>query len=234
MLVAAALLASTMAAVTGTGGGILLLPVMVWMFGVRDAVPMYAVAQLIGNVSRVWLNLKEIRFRIFGWFSLGAVPLAVLGAVMFSVAPPEVLTRLLGGFLIAIVIARRAGKFDLKGRSPRWFVLIGGVFAFISALLGSAGPFLAPFFASFGLMRGAYIGTEACATAVMHITKLSTYQAAGVLSATALLVGVVLGPVMVIGSWLGKRVLDRLSDRVFMLMIDVIVLGFGTLFLVRG
>lgn len=234
LLITAALLASTIAAVTGTGGGIILLPVMTLCFGVREAVPMYAVAQLIGNVSRVVLNRDETRMNVVGWFMLGAVPMGVLGAIVFARTPEAGLVRLLGGFLLVCVIVRHASAERLREFSPRWFVPIGGVFAFVSALLGSAGPFLAPFFVSYGLVKGAYIGTEALATVTMHLSKLPTYYATGTLSRTAIITGLSLGPMMILGSFIGKRIVDRIPVRVFTIMIDVIVVGFGVLFLTRG
>ncbi|MBI1995553.1 MAG: hypothetical protein HYS66_03680 [Deltaproteobacteria bacterium] len=48
--------ASTSAAVAGFGGAAVLLPALVLVFGVRDAIPILTVAQLIGNLSRVWFN----------------------------------------------------------------------------------------------------------------------------------------------------------------------------------
>jgi len=48
--------ASTLAAVAGFGGAAVLLPALVLVFGVRDAIPILTVAQLIGNLSRVWFN----------------------------------------------------------------------------------------------------------------------------------------------------------------------------------
>lgn len=235
ILIGAALAASTVAAVAGTGGGILLLPVMVIIFGVRDAVPMYAVAQLIGNLSRVVLNRREVRLRVVMWFVLGAVPMAVVGAMVFARAPEAVLMRLLGAFLLLSIIGRRLLAARLAGGfSPRWFMPIGAVFAFISALVGSAGPFLAPFFLAFGLVRGAYIGTEALGTVIMHITKLLTYGQAGVLSGRALALGLALGPVMILGSFLGKRIVDRLSPAAFILIVEFAVAGLGVWFLVRG
>lgn len=44
------------------------------------------------------------------------------------------------------------------------------------ALVGNAGPFLAPFYLSYRLVKGAFIVTEALGTAVMHIMKLGTYH----------------------------------------------------------
>lgn len=55
-LIAGAMAASAVAAVAGFGGAVLLLPVLVWVFGVRDAVPILTIAQLVGNGSRVWFN----------------------------------------------------------------------------------------------------------------------------------------------------------------------------------
>ncbi|HEV2491136.1 MAG TPA: TSUP family transporter, partial [Candidatus Acidoferrales bacterium] len=79
ILALAALLASTLAAVTGFGGAAVLLPAIVVVFGIREAVPILTVAQLIGNASRVWFNRAEVNWRVVGWFALGAVPFALLG-----------------------------------------------------------------------------------------------------------------------------------------------------------
>jgi uncharacterized protein len=234
VLIGAALAASTIAAITGTGGGLILLPAMTLLFGVRDAVPMFAVAQLIGNLSRVVLNRREVQLPVVGWFALGALPMAVLGAIAFARAPEAGLVRMLGGFLILCVIVRHAQKKRLRDFSPKWFTPIGAVFAFISALIGTAGPFMAPFFLAFGLTRGAYIGTEALATLAMHAGKIPTYYMTGTLSHLAIVVGLALGPVMILGSWLGKRIVDRIPAKSFTIMIDIVVIAFGVLFLVRG
>jgi uncharacterized protein len=234
ILISAALAASTIAAITGTGGGLILLPAMTLLFGVRDAVPMFAVAQLIGNLSRVILNRREVKLPVAGWFALGALPMAVLGAIVFARAPEAGLVRMLGGFLILCVIVRHAQKKRLRDFSPRWFTPIGAVFAFISALIGTAGPFMAPFFLAFGLTRGAYIGTEALATLAMHAGKIPTYYITGTLSHIAIVVGLALGPVMIFGSWLGKCIVDRIPAKAFAIMIDIVVIAFGVMFLVRG
>ncbi len=229
----AAFLASTMAAVAGTGGGIILLPVLVGVAGVRDAVPIYAVAQLVGNLSRVGFNWRLVDPRVVVWFSLGAVPLAVAGGWLFTRLPDAGLTRLLGVFLVASVIARRAHPALRCGFRPAWFAPIGGVFAVVSAVAGSAGPFLAPFYLSYGLTKGAFIGTEALGTAIMHVAKLATYQSLGAVSAQMWAAGLLLGPVMILGSYAGKRILDRVPVRAFLRIVEAAILGFGLWFLVK-
>jgi uncharacterized membrane protein YfcA len=231
---AVALVASTLAAVTGFGGAAVLLPALVVAFGVRDAVPILTVAQLIGNGSRVWFNRDQLDLRVVGWFAAGGVPLAFLGGLLFARAPLSALTRLLGLFLLLIVAWRRLRPGPARRPPLRRFALIGAAASFLSALLGSVGPLMAPFFLAYGLVKGAYIGTEALATVVMHVTKLIAYRQAAVLSATAFVAGLAIGPIMILGSYAGKRIVDRISPRVFVLVIELTMLAAGLLFLVRG
>ena len=231
---AVALLASTLAAVTGFGGAAVLLPVLVIAFGVRDAVPILTVAQLIGNASRAWFNRRELDYRVVGWFALGGVPLAMLGGLLFARAPLAGLTRVLGLFLLLIVAWRRLGPRTTVRPTLRSFVLIGAGGSFLSALLGSVGPLMAPFFLAYGLVKGAYIGTEALATVVMHITKLVAYRDAAVLPMESILTGLAIGPLMIVGSWIGKRIVDRLPEYMFVFLIELTMTAAGLLFLIRG
>ncbi len=231
---AAALAGSTLAAVTGFGGAAVLLPVLVIAFGARDAVPILTVAQLVGNASRVWFNRRELDYRVVAWFTVGAVPFGVLGGLLFAQAPLGALTRLLGVFLLLVVVWRRLRPKANVKPTQRGFALIGAGASFLSALLGSVGPLMAPFFLAYGLVKGAYIGTEALSTVVMHATKLFAYRGAAVLPGSSIVAGLALAPIMVAGSWIGKRLVDRLPERVFVLLIEATMTAAGLLFAIRG
>lgn len=234
VLAGGALLASTLAAVTGFGGAAVLLPLLVWVFGLREAVPILTVAQLIGNASRVWFNRKLIDYRVVGWFALGGVPLALAGGFFFARAPLAALTRVLGLFLLVIVLLRHWKRLAWPRPSLRQFALIGACSSFLSALLGSVGPLMAPFFLAYGLLKGAYIGTEALATVVMHVFKLIAYGRSDLLEWHTSLIGLLLGPIMVFGSFFGKKIVDALPEEAFVLVIDITLAAAGLLFLVRG
>ena len=106
--------------------------------------------------------------------------------------------------------------------------------SFLSALLGSIGPIMIPFFFAYGLVKGSLIGTEALATVVMHITKLVVYRRVSGLSSDSMAIGLGLGCVMILGSYLGKKILDRLPERVFILVIETTLLVAGLGFLIHG
>ena len=229
-----AFVASALAAVTGFGGAAVLLPILVVVFGVRDAIPILTVAQLIGNGSRVWFNRSELVLPVVGWFALGGVPAALVGGVLFASAPLSFLKRLLGIFLLGTVAYRHLGKQRSLRLPLRGFAVIGAVFSFLSALLGSVGPIMAPFFLVYGLVKGAYIGTEAFATVVMHVTKLVAYGGTAILTLQNVAAGLALGPIMVLGSFIGKKILDRVPERLFVLLIEGTLLVAGLGFLIFG
>lgn len=231
---AVALVASTLAAVTGFGGAALLLPVLVAIFGIREAIPILTVAQLAGNGARAWFNHRELDGRVVAWFALGGVPMGIAGGLLFARAPIGLLVRLLGAFLILVVVWRRARPQRTRAFPVAMFAVIGAGASLLSALVGSVGPLMAPFYLAFGLVKGAYIGTEALSAVVMHVAKLAAYQRADVLSGSGLLVGAALGPVMVLGSYLGKRIVDRLPERLFVAIIEIVLVAAGAVFLWRG
>lgn len=234
LLTVAALAASTLAAVAGFGGAAILLPVLVALFGPRDAIPILTIAQLVGNGSRVVINRDAVNRRIVGWFALGGIPAALIGGFLFAAAPVDALTRLIGAFLLASVAWRHLRPRPSGALGPRTFTVVGAVFAFASSLVGSVGPIMAPFFLRAGLLKGAYIGTEAAATVVMHVAKLVAYGTAALLTTATVGIGLLMAPAMIAGSVIGKRIVDRLPERVFVAIIEVVLVVAGLVFLIGG
>ena len=234
VVAAAALVASTISAVAGFGGAAIMLPILVWAFGVRDAIPILTVSQLLGNLSRVWFNRSETSLPVVKWFALGAVPAAILGGAIFATAPATALVRLLGAFLLFVVAYRHTSWGRRIRIRLRGFLPLGVTSGFISSLLGVVGPFMAPFFLAYGLVKGAYIGTEAMATVTMHVTKLGVYGGYALLGTNIVLIGIAIGAVNFLGSYLGKRILNRLPERLFLYIIEGVLVTAGLLFIIRG
>src|SRR6266705_1220379 len=234
LLGGAAFAASTLAAVAGFGGAAVLLPILALVFGVRDAIPILTVAQLIGNLSRVWFNRREFELPVVSWFALDGMPAALISGLLFAMTPLSFLTRLLGLFLIAVVVHRHVGKTSALRVPLRGFAILGAAFSFLSALLGSVGPIMIPFFLAYGLVKGALIGTEALATVVMHVTKLVAYGSTAILTSHSVTVGLGLGLIMIVGSLIRKKILDRLPERIFIFLIEVTLLIAGLRFLIYG
>ncbi len=222
-----------LSAVTGFGGAVIVTPLFVAVLGVRDAVAVLTVVQLASNVSRVAFNRHDVDRSIVLAFSAGAVPAAVVGSLLFAVAPVPALVRAVGVFLLVAVVWLRLAPSMPRLGGPA-FAGLGAASGLGSALVGSVGPFVAPFFLSQGLVRGAYIGTEAASAVVMHLVKLVVYGAVAVLTTSGLLYGLALAPASVAGSWMGRRVVDRMPVAVFRAVVEVGLVVAGLLLILRG
>ncbi|HXH84052.1 MAG TPA: sulfite exporter TauE/SafE family protein [Candidatus Tectomicrobia bacterium] len=227
VLVAVALVASVVGGVAGFGAGVILLPFLVWTLGVRAAIPVLTVTMLLGNLSRVWWSRADTDRGVAGRFLVGAVPATALGAALFVTTPGDVLTRVVGAFLLASVPLRRwllRGPLTLR---LAHFPLVGGAIGLLSALVVTTGPIATPFFLAYGLRRSAYIATEALCATVMHVARGAAFARYRLLTWEVVLVGAALGLTMFAGSWIARRLLERMGDRVFLLLVEGLVIAMG-------
>ncbi|MBN2592184.1 MAG: sulfite exporter TauE/SafE family protein [Sedimentisphaerales bacterium] len=226
-LTSLALVAGVLSALTGFGGAAILLPALVLLLGPRDAVVTLTVAQLCGNLSRVWFNRTELDWRVVRWFAFGAVPASVAGGLLFATAPLRVLTVVLGVALIGMVVGRRLMRRGYPKLGRRGFAGLGAGVGTVSALVGTAGPIAAPFFLGYGLVRGAYIGTEAATAVIMHLVKSAVYGATDVMDLRTIGIGLLLGLVLLVGAYIGKRIVDRTPERVFVVLVELALIAAG-------
>ena len=228
---AAAFVLAVVSAVAGFGGGVVLLPVFTALFGLRVAVPVLTLTQLVSNSSRVALNRHGIDRSLVGWFAVGAVPCALGAGLVFATAPLAGLERLLGVALLGVVAWRRLRPTPPR-LSSRAFTVVGAASGLGSALVGSVGPLTAPFFLARGLVKDAYIGTEATAAVVLHATKLVAYGVGALLTVRVVGLGLLLAPPTMLGAWVGRHLLHRISDSVFVVVVEIGLVVSGVLLLV--
>src|SRR5262245_352768 len=107
VLLVGALLGSLIGGVAGSGTGIIMLPLVAWVLGLRAAVPVLTVTMSIGNLARIWWSRGEVDRAVVLRFALGAVPATALGTAIYVGAPSEWLGRFIGLFMIASVPVRR-------------------------------------------------------------------------------------------------------------------------------
>jgi len=159
------------------------------------------------------------------------VPSTALGTTLFVAASSDSLSRVIGGFLLASVPLRRVLTTGHWRVRLAHFPFIGAVFGLLSSTVVAIGAALTPFYLAYGLRRGAYIATEAVCAFSMHVTRGAVLARYRLLTGDVVAIGLVLGAVMFAGSWIGRRLLERMSDRVFLALIEALLVIMGLQFL---
>ena len=109
--------------------------------------------------------------------------------------------------------------------------VVGAGIGFLTGIVASTGPLNTPFFLMHGLVKGAYLGTEAMASIGMYVAKVVTFRSFGVLPLEAIAQGLVVGASMMAGTFLGKRYVLQLDARRFQGLMDGLMLLAGLVML---
>lgn len=219
-------LAATISGAAGFGGALLLLPVLTSIVGIKAAVPILTIGQIFGNGSRVWFGRHELKWRPIIYFLLTAIPLSILGSYLFSDIDSKIIKIGIGIFLILLVIYRRI-KIQEINLGEKGMLFGGGLTGFLSGLAGSAGPLGAAFFLGLDLTATAYIASEAFTALTMHLTKTVVYNKYSLIGLAELYYGLFIGLAMILGSWTGKRIIEKLPRDKFLLLVEILLVLSG-------
>ncbi len=221
------LIAGTVGGIVGFGSSIMLMPVLVVAFGPRQAVPIMAVAAIMTNLSRIVVWWRDVDWRACAAYSITGAPAAVLGARTLLVLPPGIVEVTLGAFFIAMVPLRHliaAHDFRLN----LWHLAaIGLVVGFITGIVATTGPLTVPVFLAYGLVKGAFLATEAAGSLAIYITKSITFRTLGALPFDALMRGLITGSSLMAGTLFAKRVVVKLPAERFRVLMDGLLLVSG-------
>lgn len=226
-----ALAAGTIGGIVGFGSSIMLMPALVFAVGARDAVPVMAIAGLMANLSRTAVWWREVDWRVVAAFSTTAVPMTALGARTMVALDAHAIQIALGVFFLAMIPARRwLLASGIRVGLPGLGVAGAGI-GFLSGIVISIGPINTPFFLAYGLVKGAFVSTEAMASLLMGLTKTSVFRTFGFLPLETLMQGLVVGSALTVGSWLSKKLMLKIEATQFRLLMDAILCVAGLVML---
>lgn len=220
-------LAGAVSGVVGTGSSMMLLPVLVYTYGPKQAVPIMAVAAIFGNISKVLAWWREIDWRAVLAYALPGAPAAALGARTLWRLPSTAVDIALGVFFIAMVPVRHYLRRQSWTLSAWQLALVGAVVGFLTGIVLSTGPLSVPAFAAYGLSGGAFLGSESASSVLIYVSKVAMFSSLGALPLSAWINGVVVGASLMVGTMLGKRFVLGLKPQYFQRLLDMMLVVSG-------
>jgi len=221
LLALAGLITSMLSAVVGMAGGMTLLAVMLLFLDPLVAVPLHGVVQLVSNGTRTAVHRRSLRPDILWRFAVLLVPMTWLGLDLAQSLPAGATRILIGSFVLIATWAPRLlrlGAGEASERVGTRFLAVGGVVGLLNPTIGATGPLMAPLFLGIGLDRFTLIGNKAACQLMGHAIKIALFGLAGFAYAEyAPLLGV-LALSVVLGTWIGTRLLHRVTEGGFTLL----------------
>jgi uncharacterized protein len=226
-VLAVGLVAGTLSGIVGTGSSIMLMPVLIYEYGPKHAVPIMAIAAVMANLSRILAWWRDVDWWACAAFSVPAIPAAALGARTLLVLPSRIVDISIGVFLIAMVPVRHWLAWHNLKLSLSHLAIGGALIGYLTGIVVSTGPLSVPLFLFYGLSKGAFLATEAASSLGMYVSKSVTFRHFGALPAEVILQGLIAGASLMFGAFIAKRLVSRLEAEVFRRMMDVIMLAAG-------
>ena len=234
-VVLAAFVTATVSGVLGMAGGLLLMGALLLVLPATTAFVAHGLLQLVSNGWRAWLQRRHVCGPVVGWYAAGSV-LAGLAVAAVSYVPSTPLTYLFLGLVPALVWLPE-GVLRLDATRPAHAVAAGLAVTSVNLVAGVAGPLLDVFFVRAELGRHAVVATKAATQVLSHTAKVLLYGGPLLVGRGDGLPPVVLllaVPLSMLGTAIGGRLLDRMSDAGFASATRWVVSGIGVVYLAQA
>ncbi len=220
LLVVAAFLSSTLTAVLGLGGGMLLISIMSVFLPPVAVVPVHGMVQFASNASRGAFSPKDIRRKILWPFLAGCLLGTLAGSQLVFKVPADLLPVPLGLFILIMTWLPQIKK---KLWFPGRFLSLGFVQAFLTLFVGATGPLNMPFLIRAGLSRDQLVATGAAFMTIVHLVKIVTFGLLGFAFAPYLFLMLMMVVAVISGSYAGTRLRHKVPEQLFLKVFKLLI-----------
>ena len=233
LLILITFLAALVGTISGFGISSLMIPVVLLFYPLPTVLLFVGIIHLFGDVWKIIFFRRGADWKLIAAFGIPGVLLSYLGASIFLTVSPELLKRILGGFLILYTLylfLKRHWRIPRKGATA---VAGGALSGFFAGIFGIGGAVRGAFLAAYNLPKETYIFTAGLIALFIDVTRITRYLTGGAgLGGFPARLLIVLVPVSLLGAYLAKRAVDRVPQKYFRLVIAVFLGLLGLKFII--
>ena len=105
--------------------------------------------------------------------------------------------------------------------------IVGAIVGFLTGIVVSTGPISASIFITYGLVKGAFLATEAASSLAVFGSKALTFQFFGALAPAVIAKGFITGTSLMAGAFIAKSFVLRLDPGAFRVVLDTLLFVSG-------
>lgn len=227
---------SLLSGIFGMAGGSILIGVLSFALPISTAMILHGLVQMTSNGFRVLAFRSHVKWSLIPTYICGA--LCVLGIFFFFTLVPtkEFLLILIGIFPLVSLSVPNLPRLNIESRGT--MLLAGGLVTAAQLFVGASGPILDAFFLKSSLNRFEIISTKAFTQVIGHSFKVVYYvilsQSIYELNSSIVIWIVPAITCAILGSYVGKAILTKLSERQFRKYSKIIISMIAVFFLYKG
>jgi uncharacterized membrane protein YfcA len=229
-----ALLAGAVASTAGFGIGSILTPWLSTAMPIRTAIAAVSVPHVLGTALRFWLLRASVDRRVFVTFGIMSAVGGLAGAWLHTISRSAALTAVFAALLIFSGLSGLTGlnrKMHFHGKSA-W--LAGALSGAFGGYVGNQGGIRAAALMAFDLGPKAFVGTATAVGLVVDLARMPIYLATGWSELANVIRPIAVATAGVLaGTWVGRRSLERIPDRIFRPLVSTLILALGVVMLLR-
>ena len=219
IIVAGSFLAALCNAAFSAGGAMIVLAVTSTVLPIAAIVPIHSTL-LIGSTStRALFFWREIDWKIARPFLIGSVVAVAIGSRLYVELPETIIASAIS---IVMLIAIWLPEISWRPKLKHPWVIVGFIHSLFSTLF-AYGALLHAVILHTGLRRQQIIGTMAACLTGMGVFKIAGYALNGFDYAPYFKIIVFSIMAAFLGTWVGKMVVDRISEATFRIVFRALV-----------
>lgn len=222
------LIASTIGTLTGFGTSTIMIPVLVMFLPPIEAIFLVAIIHWFGDIWKVMLFRQGFCVRLIALFGSVGLLTSYLGASVSLGFDKTLLLRGLGGFLAGYAVFLLI-KSQFKVRPGNIAALAGGALSgFFAGMFGIGGAIRGMFLSAYDLPKAVYIATAGAIGLMVDATRIVTYFTGGTTLQNKLWLSLLIFiPVSFLGAQLAKKMVDKIPQEKFRIVVAVFLLLIG-------
>ena len=204
--------------VAGFGSSTIFMPLALFFVEFRVALVLVALFHVCGNLAKAAFFRRGFDWKLFVRFGVPSVLFTIVGALLVTVMAQDLLKLVLGIFLCAFSLWSLRDGVVLP--RAKWVTVLGGcVSGFFAGLLGTGGAFRAAVLSSLKLRKDSFIMMNAVIAVLVDVTRIPVYIGSGFLPSGLWWVVLGLAVVAIVGAFVGKRIVDVISQKAFKIVV---------------
>ena len=222
------LLASLIGTLAGFGISTIMVPILLMFLPLPQTLLLVGIIHWFNDIWKLLLFREGIRWRLFLAFGLPGIFTSFIGSSLSLKIPSEILSRVLGVFLIAYVFLIAFNRTFKLSQRLSVAVSGGALTGFFAGIFGIGGEINAVALSAFNLEKAVYVATAGAISFMIDSTRIVTYIRGGVGLEPAILSGfLIFIPASLIGAIIGKRWIEKIPQEKFRNFLAVFIFLLG-------